>query len=96
MTVRLRAKVKAPVSDAAGVSEMRVRKSSKQAIPLSRATVIFQGKKIATPVYERSELAPERFLKGPAVITEYSATTVVPPNKTFAVDRAGNLLINIR
>jgi N-methylhydantoinase A/oxoprolinase/acetone carboxylase beta subunit len=32
-------------------------------------------------------------LRGPAIITEYSATTVVPPGLSFHKDQAGNLLI---
>jgi N-methylhydantoinase A/oxoprolinase/acetone carboxylase beta subunit len=32
-------------------------------------------------------------MKGPAIITEYSATTVIPPGKKFRIDQAGNLLI---
>jgi N-methylhydantoinase A/oxoprolinase/acetone carboxylase beta subunit len=33
---------------------------------------------------------------GPAVVTEYSATTVVPPGKRYWVDNAGNLIVEIR
>jgi len=46
-------------------------------------------------VYERNRLAPGQSLKGPAVITEYSATTVIPPGKKFRIDRAENLLVTI-
>jgi len=35
-----------------------------------------------------------RILKGPAIITEYSATTAIPP-ENIQVDRARNLLIAI-
>ena len=35
-------------------------------------------------------------LKGPAIITEYSATTVIPSGSSFFLDRAGNLVIDIR
>jgi hypothetical protein len=34
-------------------------------------------------------------MRGPAVITEYSATTVVPAGKKFWVDAAENLVIKI-
>jgi N-methylhydantoinase A/oxoprolinase/acetone carboxylase beta subunit len=57
--------------------------------------VFFDGKTISTPVYERGDLCPGQSLKGPAVITEYSATTVIPPGKKFRVDRSANLLIAI-
>jgi N-methylhydantoinase A len=95
VTVRLRAKVRAPVSGAAQASTTGVRRSSKHVTPVARETVVFQGRKTATRIYERSDLAPGRSLKGPAVITEYSATTVIPPDKRFQIDAAGNLLITI-
>ena len=34
-------------------------------------------------------------LKGPAIITEYSATTVIPSGNSFFLDRTGNLVIAI-
>jgi hypothetical protein len=32
----------------------------------------------------------------PAVVTEYSATTVIPPGKCFWLDKWGNLMIEGR
>jgi len=58
--------------------------------------VVFQGKAVITPVYERGDLIPDQSLRGPAVVTEYSATAVIPPGKKFWVDRAENLLIAIK
>jgi N-methylhydantoinase A/oxoprolinase/acetone carboxylase beta subunit len=37
-----------------------------------------------------------RKFKAPAIITEYSATTVIPPGATYHLDRAGNLIIEFR
>jgi N-methylhydantoinase A len=51
---------------------------------------------VMTPVFERGDLVPGRPMKGPAVITEYSATTVIPAGKRFWVDASENLLIKIR
>ena len=34
--------------------------------------------------------------KGPAIVTEYSATTFVPPGVRFRQDFAGNLVIDLR
>jgi len=50
---------------------------------------------LTTPIYERSSLLTGRSFTGPAVITEYSATTVIPPKKRFWCDRTANLLIEI-
>ncbi|MFZ3264494.1 MAG: hydantoinase/oxoprolinase family protein [Terriglobales bacterium] len=94
VTLRLRAKVK--------TEKLRVTQAEKsarrwgRALPVERANVIFEGKSVATPVYERGALVPERSLRGPAVITEYSATTLIPPGKKFRLDRAGNLLIAVK
>jgi N-methylhydantoinase A len=55
--------------------------------------VWFDGKKLATAIYSRDALKPLKTYRGPAVITEYSATTVVPPGKRFHIDEAGSLLI---
>jgi N-methylhydantoinase A len=58
--------------------------------------VIFSGKKLTTAIYERNQLAVGKRYSGPAVITEYSATTVVPPGMRFWADAAGSLLVNVR
>jgi N-methylhydantoinase A len=58
-----------------------------------KAPVLFEGKKLATAIYSRDALRPGKTYAGPAVITEYSATTAVPPGKRFHVDRARNLVI---
>jgi N-methylhydantoinase A len=93
VTVRLRAKVKARKSEIAE-SAPKSRRSGR-ARPIEIANVVFQTRTVATPVYDRSDLIPGASVKGPAIITEYSATTVIPPGKKFRIDRAGNLLIAI-
>ena len=59
----------------------------------SESEVVFDGKKVRTKIYSREELVPNRIYRGPAVVTEYSATTVVPPGKKFNIDRNGNLIV---
>jgi N-methylhydantoinase A len=59
-----------------------------------KAQVVFDGKKLATTVYSRGELRAGKKYSGPAVITEYSATTVVPPLRSFRLDGAGSLIIS--
>jgi N-methylhydantoinase A len=41
-------------------------------------------------------LQPGKIYPGPAIITEYSATTVIPPGGRFHLDREGNLIIALR
>ncbi len=60
----------------------------------SRATVLFESRELATKLYSRDELPPGKKYSGPAIITEYSATTVVPPGKQFHLDLASNLIIS--
>jgi N-methylhydantoinase A len=62
--------------------------------PLS-AQVLFDGKKLKTKIYSRDNLNPGKKYSGTAIITEYSATTVIPPGKSFHLDRPGNLIITI-
>jgi N-methylhydantoinase A len=98
VTLRLRARMAAPQlnigrTTAAGRTSGRVAVAERAGA--ERSPVIFAGRALATPVYERSELRPRKVLKGPAVVTEYSATTVIPAGKKFWVDKAENLLIDI-
>ena len=57
------------------------------------APVFFAGKKFAAAIHSRDMLPAGRKYSGPAVITEYSATTVVPPGVTFRRERSGNLIM---
>ncbi|MBT3352292.1 MAG: hypothetical protein HN400_13520 [Nitrospinaceae bacterium] len=46
-------------------------------------------------LYERDLLlAGDRF-RGPAVVTEFSATTVLPPGAACRVDEWGNLILDV-
>jgi N-methylhydantoinase A len=61
-----------------------------------KASVLFDGKKLETKIYSRDALQPGKKYSGPAIITEYSATTVIPPGKRFHLDRAENLVVALR
>jgi N-methylhydantoinase A len=63
---------------------------------LPKASVFFDAKKLATSIYSRDTLKPGKTYQGPAIITEYSATTVIPPNTRFHLDPAANLIVTIR
>jgi N-methylhydantoinase A len=45
------------------------------------------------PVYERATLQPGATLTGPAIITQYDTTTIVPPSWKLCVDAFENLVI---
>ena len=60
------------------------------------APMIFEGKKLRGARYERDLLrAGDRF-RGPALISEFSATTVLPPGWSCRVDKRGNLICEVR
>jgi N-methylhydantoinase A len=61
-----------------------------------KAPVHFEGKKQETKICSRENLSPTQKYFGPAIIIEYSATTVIPPGKQFHLDEAANLIVNIR
>jgi N-methylhydantoinase A len=60
-----------------------------------RTPVSFSGKKVASVILSRDSLPLGKKCSGPAVVTEYSATTVVPPGVSFGRDLVGNLIIEI-
>jgi len=94
VTLRLRARMVAQKLKI-GRPTPKTARRARPVSPVERCSVIFQSKARATPVYERSQLRQGQFLRGPAVITEYSATTVIPPGKKFWVDKAENLVIAV-
>jgi N-methylhydantoinase A len=86
VTLRLRARLPAQTG--------RVRvEPERVALPPQRARVFFAGKLRPTIIHDRRSLRRGERYSGPAVVTEYSATTVVPPGMAFYVDREWNLVI---
>ena len=63
-------------------------------VKTEKAPVIFNGKPQSASIYERDQMTAGKKYSGPAIITEYSATTVIPPKASFFIDEAGNLQIH--
>jgi len=61
--------------------------------PLEVISVGFTGKAQRTSVYNRSGLQHGHVLRGPAIVGEYSSTTLVPPDFVCEVDAFGNLVL---
>jgi N-methylhydantoinase A len=59
-----------------------------------QAEVSFDGKKLKTTIHPRESLHPRQKYSGPAIVAEYSATTVIPPKARFHLDNAANLIIS--
>jgi N-methylhydantoinase A len=101
VTLRLRAVVKSKPPEAvtthvgtdAFVRPGRAKRGGPS--PLN-APVIFERKKQETRIYSRDALRPGKKYQGPAIITEYSATTVIAPRTSFYLDSASNLIVTIR
>ncbi len=52
-------------------------------------------KEVPTRYYERAALRAGNRLLGPAIVTQYDSTTVIPPGLAAHVDRFGNIVIAI-
>ncbi len=61
--------------------------------PSGNTHAYFDGKKLSVGVYSRAGLSAKMQFRGPAIVTEYSATTLIPPGATARVDQFGNLII---
>lgn len=90
VTVRMRGRVASPEK----LSRLRIREDQGR-LKASNQMVHFAGRRYRTPILPRSSIQQGRRFRGPAIITEYSATTVVPPGLKYQKDRAGNLLIEL-
>ena len=74
----------------------RDRPSRAAAVRAARRRVYFAGRAWSAAVHRREDLAVGRRLRGPAVICEYSATTLVPPGWRLTVDALGGLVLEDR
>jgi N-methylhydantoinase A len=57
--------------------------------------VYFEGNFQETRVYDREKLRPGDTFAGPAIVSEYSSATVLPPGDVLRVDDLSNLMIEV-
>ena len=57
--------------------------------------IYVNGKAIQAAVYHREELPPGVSLRGPVIVTEYSATTLIPGGARAKMDEFWNLIIDV-
>jgi N-methylhydantoinase A len=62
---------------------------------IKRKSVSFDGAWIDTPVFAREKLRAGNCVHGPAIVHEYSGTTVVLPGCKANVDEYLNLVIEV-
>jgi N-methylhydantoinase A len=90
VTLRLRAML--PVSNL----NLEVEETGHRGTPAAPSVKTWFGnRRFSTRLYDRPHLARWKRYSGPAIITEYSATTVIPPGARFQSDNAGNLVLEI-
>ncbi len=70
------------------------RGNARQAIVKQRR-VLFDGHASRAPVYDRAKLRPGDAFAGPAIVAEYSATTVLPPGCRARIDARENIVIEV-
>jgi N-methylhydantoinase A len=97
VTLRARAVVKSPplksITSRMGTDAFVRPRRAKLGPPDPRnAPVQFDGKKLSSAIYSREALTPGKKYSGPAIVTEYSATTVIPGNSNFHLDTNRNLI----
>ena len=100
VTLRLRARIRsseARLSGRRGIGAAAVAVQTRSSVhPPQRVPTLLGSKRILTTVYDRDALRPGERRKGPAIVTEYSATTLIPMGRRFWLDRRGNLIIEVR
>jgi len=92
VTLRLRAILKSSPTRVAADAFVRPARAKLSHL---KVAVQFDGKKHEASLYSREDLRPGKNYSGPAILTEYSATTVIPPRKKFHLDPAENLIVKI-
>jgi N-methylhydantoinase A len=95
VTLRLRATLRTATSHVATGTLVRLGRATLGRFSPPKAPVLFESKKQETSIYSREDLQPGKTYRGPAIVTEYSATTVIPPESRFYLDRAANLIVTI-
>ncbi|MGH9518484.1 MAG: hypothetical protein ACRD2D_02505 [Terriglobales bacterium] len=90
--VSLRVRMVAP-SPALTFPMQRMRPGDGRSARQSQRKVWFDGRWRPTAFYQRERLRPGDRFPGPAVITEYSATTVLPPGWRARVDAWQNMIL---
>jgi N-methylhydantoinase A len=94
VTLRLRASVKSTTGQVGTATPGRPSRAKLDSLSTPKAPVLFDGKKLTTTIYSRDSLQPGKKYSGPAIITEYSATTVIPSGRRFHRDHADNVIID--
>ena len=92
VTVRVRFVV---ASDPITMKQQTPRPGDGSAAILRTRPIYFAGEWIEAPIYDRDRLMAGDRISGPALVTEYSATTVLPPGCSAELDSYGNIIVEM-
>lgn len=92
--VALRIRVRAPRREN-GVFGISTPKASGSSAPGTGLCAFDRSGPVATQRFERSQLAPGRKIRGPAVVADAFSTVVVPPGATLTPDAQGHLFLDV-
>jgi len=93
VNVRARFVATTPRPAGATLRTVRYRATPKPPTGRTRHMAFFGGRALRTAIYDRERLAAGNRFPGPAIVSEYSATTLVPPGWRARVDAYGNLVL---
>ncbi len=93
VSLRVRLVIKTPKPRRERAVVRQLPRKPQPAALLRHKPVWFETGQLETAIYERTRLDPGAEFHGPALVVEYSSTTVVPPNFRCRVDREGNLIL---
>lgn len=84
-----------PDGAAAGALRDSTGAASSKAASKGTRDVVFEGKAIATALYDAASLRAGHRIDGPAIVEHDHSCTTLPPGSVAAVDMEGNLLITV-
>ena len=91
VTIRLRASIGSPQPGLNLLKATTPRATNRS----EQAAVAFDGRKTTGHGLRCQQLTIGKKYSGPAIVTEYSATTAIPPGLIFWADSAANLIVQI-
>lgn len=88
VTLRVRGAIPQPTTSIGNMNVKRARKPSAATV-----SIYFENRPLKSRILARQELSAGFTTKGPAVVTEYTATSIVPPGWKLRVHASAALLI---
>jgi N-methylhydantoinase A len=78
------------------VQRRRAVRSRRAVQPNGYSKAYLDGKEVPVGIYRREDLSPGMRLRSPCIVTEYSATTLIPADAQAELDEYGNLIIQVK